>query len=351
MAEPGEETISKEDFELLQKVKKEMNEYNTLRRREPPKISLFSGSNSKNETSYDLWRYEVRSLMSNKLYEPDSIDYAVRRSLKGEAGRVAMHLGPKSSLPEILDKLDSIYGDVEKKADLLGDFFNARQREDENVTSWSCRLEDMIGKALTRGLIHKSEVNEMLHSVLYRGLRTSLKLLSGHKFDAIEDFNTLRIALRQIEKDHEIRQTVSKTHTAKAAVAEASGNSSDMEEVKGLIQQLSTRMDRWDKDKGRDYGQNRNPYTQNRNPYTQNTNSYTQNTNSYRKKENTDTYRPRWQEKPRQQTTSETANTYTRETRCYRCGQLGHIKIGCRAVLDDTKKPLNWKKSVRQDRH
>lgn len=346
MAEPGEEKISKEDFELLQQVKKEMKDYNPLRRREPPKISLFSGSNSKNETTYDLWRYEVRSLMSNKLYEPDSIDYAVRRSLKGEAGRVAMHLGPKASLPEILNKLDSIYGDVEKKVDLLGDFFNARQREDENVTSWSCRLEDMIGKAVTRGLIHKEEVNEMLHSVLFRGLRTSLKALSGHKFDAIQDFNTLRIALRQIEKDHELRQSFSKTHTAKAAVAvaEASGHTSDMEEVNGLIQQLSTRMDRWDTERDRDNRQNTNSYTQNRN-------SYTQNTNSYRKKPNTDTYKPRWQDKPRQQTTSETTNTYIRETRCYRCGQLGHIKIRCRAILHDTKKPLNGKKSVKQDRH
>jgi hypothetical protein len=94
-----------------------------------------------------------------------SIDYAVRRSLKGEAGRVAMHLGHKASIPEIIYKLDSIYGDL----------FNARQREDENVTSWSCRLEGMIGKAVTKGHINKEEVNEMLHSVLFRGLRTSLK--------------------------------------------------------------------------------------------------------------------------------------------------------------------------------
>jgi len=78
-----------------------------------------------------------------------------------------------------------------------------------------------------------------------------------------------------------------------------------MEEVKGLIQQLTTRMDRWDTGRGRDYRQNTTSYTQN-------TNSYTQNTNSYRRKPNTDTYKPRWQDKPRQQTTSETASTYTR---------------------------------------
>jgi hypothetical protein len=46
------------------------------------------------------------NLSSNKLYEPDSIDYAVRRSMKGEAGRVVMHLGPTARIPEILYKLD-----------------------------------------------------------------------------------------------------------------------------------------------------------------------------------------------------------------------------------------------------
>ena len=149
--------------------------------------------------------------MSSTLYAPDSKDYAERRSLKGEAGRVAMHLEPKASIPEILYKLNSIYGDVEKKVDLLGYFFKARQREDENVTSWNFRLEDMIGKAVTRGLIDKEEGNEKLHSVLFRGFRTSLKALSGHNFDAIQDFNTLRITLRQVEKDHELRHSTRHT--------------------------------------------------------------------------------------------------------------------------------------------
>jgi hypothetical protein len=41
-----------------------------------------------------------------------------------------------------------------------------------------------------------------------------------------------------------------------------------MEEVKGLIQQLTIRMDRLDTGRGRDYRQNTNSYTQNTNSYT-----------------------------------------------------------------------------------
>jgi hypothetical protein len=56
-----------------------------------------------------------------------------------------------------------------------------------------------------------------------------------------------------MEKDHELRQSFNKTHTAKAAVVQASGHTSDMEEVKGLIQQVTPRMDRWGTERGRVY--------------------------------------------------------------------------------------------------
>ena len=298
-------------------------------KRDPPKISIFSGANLKNETSYDLWRYEVCCLMADKLYEPDTVNYAVRRSLKGDAGRIAMHLGPQASIPEILHKLDSVFGDVEKKEDLLAEFYRARQKDDENVTNWSCRLENIIGKAVAKGQVHKKDVNGMLHSMLWTGLKTSLKDISGHKYDAIKDFDELRVSLRQIEKDHEDReQATRKPQPAKAAAsAEETTRDSDMEEVRGLIQQLATRMDRWEGTRGRGRG------------YRQNTTTYT----GYRSQNK------RWQDRPKPQPASATPSPTTKEYRCYRCGQLGHIKKGCRTPIDQIKKDLNWKKSVEKD--
>ena len=60
---------------------------------QPPQISKFSGETKDGQTSFDLWRYEVRSLMNGDLHSPEAICQAVRRSLKGEASRVAMRLG------------------------------------------------------------------------------------------------------------------------------------------------------------------------------------------------------------------------------------------------------------------
>ena len=65
------------------------------------------------------------------MYDHESINYSVRRSLKGEAGRVAMHLGSHASLTEILYKLESIYGAVESKEEILADFYRAKQKDDE----------------------------------------------------------------------------------------------------------------------------------------------------------------------------------------------------------------------------
>uniref|UniRef100_A0A8W8HMI0 Uncharacterized protein n=1 Tax=Magallana gigas TaxID=29159 RepID=A0A8W8HMI0_MAGGI len=65
------------------------------------KISFFSGD-SKSDASYDVWRYEVECLL-NESYKPETISHAIRRSLKGEASRVVMHLGAGAST-----RLDSL---------------------------------------------------------------------------------------------------------------------------------------------------------------------------------------------------------------------------------------------------
>ncbi|CAG2185182.1 unnamed protein product [Mytilus edulis] len=302
MANPEE--IAPEDIALLKLLKKEVGEHPVdiaefmkkclaykgeeskpkvkdepskhTKYRDPPRISNFSGNNTKGETSYELWRYEVTGLMADKLYDQENINYAVRRSLKGDAGMVAMHLGAKASIPDILHKLDSIYGAVEKKEDLLAQFYRARQDDTETVTKWSCRLENIIGRAVDRGLVQQKERNGMLHSMLWTGLKTELKDISGHKFDTIKDFDELRVVLRQIETDHEERKLSShKPQPAKAtAISDTSIQESQMNKFEGLINQLTTRMDRWETDfrgrgsiRGRGYRNNRGYFNRNQGQY------------------------------------------------------------------------------------
>ena len=172
----------------------------------------------------------------------------------------------------------------------------------------------------------------MLHSLLWTGLKPSLKDISGQKYDAIKDFDALRVALRQVENDHLERQhpPITKTHPAKAP-AEAESQSqqkSDMEEVKGLIKQLSSRMDTWEEDKEKERPYNRQCIYRNQ------------------------PHRQRWQNKPQQYQTLQDAPSSgnRRVVKCYRCGQTGHIKKGCRVPAEDIK-PLNSQKPMGKGHH
>jgi hypothetical protein len=39
-------------------------------------------------------------------------------------------------IDKIFDVLDSVYGTVDNKEQLLAEFYSARQRDDEDVTTW-----------------------------------------------------------------------------------------------------------------------------------------------------------------------------------------------------------------------
>ena len=104
----------------------------------PIRIAVFSGG--RNDSSYELWRYEVTCLRKEG-YAIETIMNAIRRSLKGEPANVMMRLGPACSIEEILLKFDSIYGNVLGTEDILAEFYSARQKSDEDCAAWSVRLK------------------------------------------------------------------------------------------------------------------------------------------------------------------------------------------------------------------
>jgi hypothetical protein len=102
-------------------------------------------------------------------YTPPSADH-----FRGQAGVVVVRLGPEASIEDILHKLDSIYGNVTNTLNVLEEF-SARQRNDEDVISWSCCLEGIMCRAKDIGAIHPSEVKQMLHAVLWNRLKQELR--------------------------------------------------------------------------------------------------------------------------------------------------------------------------------
>lgn len=122
-----------------------------------PRISFFSGENAKGELAFDLWKYEVKCLMMDKSYSSDVIGNAIKKSLRGEAGRVAIQLGPSASIGGLMEKLEN--GTLELRECILAQLYSSKQQSDESVIKWGCRLEDILAKAIDKGLVEQSKRN------------------------------------------------------------------------------------------------------------------------------------------------------------------------------------------------
>ena len=288
-----------------------------------PRISTFWGSSTQKEsTPWDVWKYEVECYLKSGTHTHDAILEGVRRSVKGDAAKAVMRLGPSASVQEILGKLEGLYGTVAKKGALLSQFYAAHQKADEDVTAWSCRLEDIIQKVLERGLISSGTMREMLRSKLWSGLYSeALKNATRFKYDLVRSYEELVVEIRSVEQELGTSNE-KKVKSQSLQRMEAEGNTYEMlqkmneklerleKEVKGLKAERGAANQRdterpFHSNRGRSIGRGRGRGQRHGNTLT------TQST--------------------QQRSTSEDGDA---AIVCYRCGQAGHVALGCRVRTD-----------------
>lgn len=287
----------------------------------PPRLSIFSGTSGKGETSFDLWFYEVRCLLQEKTHAKELVAQAIRRSLKGEAGRVIMGLGPHADVTDILRKLTSVYGEVDDRETIMSEFYGSRQSKDENVTAWSCRLECIIGRALTTGTVSKPEADKMLHDMLWKGLKPELKAITHYEREKFNTFDELRVALRRIEKENKLDEDISKKQISKQAVVV---ETEQKEDFAGILKQITHRLDNIERGRSR-YRTQKKGY-QSKGRYRESgSDGYHSHGKYDNNREQTPDYPP---------------------IKCRRCRKEGHIEKGCRERTDVDGKPLNYSKST-----
>lgn len=153
-----------------------------------PRLPVFSGE--KGETSFLQWKSEVLCVKQEE--QVGVVMQAVRRSLRGNAADVLLHLGDSVTLDQLLEKMEVVFGEVLSAEQLLEGFYSAKQKANESVATWGCRLEELVDKARRKGAIEGSAVEAMLRTKFWSGLASpEVKMALRHLFDQKVTFNKL----------------------------------------------------------------------------------------------------------------------------------------------------------------
>ena len=81
----------------------------------------------------------------------------------------------------------------------MAEFYSAKQKVGEDVSSWGCRLEELLDRASHAEAIGQKDTDQMLWKRFWIGLLPRLNEVSRHKYDTIADFDRLRVVVRCIE--------------------------------------------------------------------------------------------------------------------------------------------------------
>ena len=167
-----------------------------------PYKNTFSGTEPipKNESSFEEWKLETEYLAKSGKYSDETVNLSIRHSLKGQARKVLVTLGPLATSEQIVNKLENVFGNVASGESVLQEFYTACQKSDESVTLWGIRIEEILKKAIDKGHVSPEQKNTMLKTKFWRALySTELKNATRVHFESIESFELLRRKVRAEE--------------------------------------------------------------------------------------------------------------------------------------------------------
>jgi hypothetical protein len=212
-----------------------------------PKLPNFSGEVPipKGEVSFEVWKFEVSCLKEDGLHKEKAITQGARKSLRGEASRIVMNsLGHQATIMDILDKFDGIYGTIETGEELIQRFYNATQSPGEGISSWGCRLEDLLTKANRYKKLTPSTKDDMLRTRFWNGLYDStLKNTTCYKYDHIKNFDELRREVRKMDQEMSAQDTIPKKGTKVQHHLQVTDFSSQIETLSNKITNLEKKLD------------------------------------------------------------------------------------------------------------
>lgn len=322
-----------------------------------PKLSYFSGGPK--DTEYDIWRYEVQGLVTGHMCPEEQLMHSIRRSVKGEAARILMRMGHMISVKDVLAKFDACFGLVQEGQSILAAFYGCKQGEGEKVALFAARLEDLLGRAIQVGKVHPTMQNEMLVSALRAGITTNLKMLAGYKFEKYTNFDALLIELRRVEDEMASDARPCNVLSAASQSSAKEQKRDDMSKLTGMVNQMQKDVAELSKrvsDSGTYTGD-----THHSNRDSNPGRSYGHRGRGQRGRGGYDSQQwqppggqpPDFDVSPDNEQYQDGSN-YQGDIICWKCGQAGHIAIGCRVIVDHMRRPprgnLNWRRPMGRGR-
>lgn len=187
------------------------------------KLPTFSGAGGKGDVSYEQWRSEVEGMQNGIIYPEQVVLQTVRRSLRGTAADVLLHMGQSVEVKDVLEKMDSMFGIILPPESILESFFSAKQTETETIANWACRLESILEQF--RRQKQNTDTDEegaedavledeetMLRRKFFSGLHSGpVKAALRHKLDTGKSYKELLVAARTVELEQQKRRRQSLT--------------------------------------------------------------------------------------------------------------------------------------------
>jgi len=339
LATQGKPPVKEEKEEEEKKKEKKRDDKKDEKKDYRPRLSQFT--NAKDGASYEVWKFEVECL-EEEGHPEETIRETIRRSVRGDPAKTLMRLGKSATLKEILKKFDGVYGKVVSESTLLTMFYSASQKKDEDVTAWSSRLEDLIQTVEDNGMIEHKTKQEMLRSKLWNGLyNEKLKEATRYKFDIIKDYEQLIVGIRAVEQELAGIGNEKDEKDVKKAKTQSIQKSEDR--VEATLKRMEEKMDRLDKelkevkevrgnqdtgytDRGRGSYRGSHRYNRGRGSRSDNRGRGYQG-RGYQG-------RGRGQSREKEDHRDKEDHSDEQDVVCYRCGDVGHIALGCRRRTD-----------------
>ena len=202
-----------------------------------PKLTIFTGEEVKGDYPYMTWRFDVQQLILSG-YSEKVCKMAVVRSCRKTASTALQSLGDHFSVYDVISAFDKRFAPVATTQTLLSDFYNAKQRSDESIITWGCRLESLLSKPQTNK-ISPAEKESMLRERFWKGIKSSsIRGSLRHRLDGGATYEELLVAAREVEaENHESpKRTEHKPKsTKKATVSVAQTSNTDISSMLGEI--------------------------------------------------------------------------------------------------------------------